>query len=135
MMVTAPISVGELFDKITILRVKRARLADPAKRANVAFELDQLEALAREAVPPSDALAALIDALQDVNAALWDIEDGKRDAERRQVFDDTFVALARQVYLRNDERAALKRRINVLTGSAIVEEKSYGDYRPGVGRR
>jgi hypothetical protein len=128
-MVTAPISVGELFDKITILRVKRERLSDPAKLANVAFELERLEATAREAVPAGDALGALVAELQAINAALWDIEDGKRDAERRQAFDAAFVALARQVYLRNDDRAAVKRRINELTGSAIVEEKSYGDYR------
>lgn len=128
MMVMAPISIGELFDKITILRVKRQNLTDAAKIENVAFELAELEATAAKTLDIDAELAAMIDELQQINASLWDIEDGKRDAERRQTFDDAFIQLARQVYIRNDLRAAVKRRINEKTGSSIVEEKSYGDY-------
>ena len=129
MAILAPISAGELVDKITILRVKAERIGDGAKRANVAKELRLLEALAVEALPSSPALAALTAELTEVNAALWDIEDAKRDCERRQDFGPEFVRLAREVYLENDRRAAIKRAINDETGSELVEEKSYRPYR------
>ena len=127
-MITIPVSAGELVDKITILRVKAARIGDPAKEANVRRELELLEAVAREHLPDSPELSALVDELTTVNGELWDIEDGKRDCERRQDFGPRFVELARRVYRDNDRRAAVKRRINDLTGSAIVEEKSYRPY-------
>src|SRR5580698_2768650 len=117
MPILAPISAGELVDKITILRVKAERIGEAAKRANVLKELGLLEALAAEALPDSPALAALTAELTKVNAALWDIEDGKRDCERRQDFGPEFVRLARAVYLENDRRAAIKRAINEATGS------------------
>lgn len=126
-MILIPVSAGELVDKITILRVKAERI-DPAKRPNVQRELEALEAVAREALPPSPELAALTAELFAVNAALWDVEDGKRDGERRQDFGPAFVELARRVYRENDRRAAIKRRINDLLGSEIVEEKSYAAY-------
>ena len=129
MAILAPISAGELVDKITILRVKAERIGDPAKEANVLKELRLLEALAAEALPDTPALAALTADLTTVNAALWDIEDGKRDCERRQDFGPEFVRLARAVYLENDRRAAIKRAINEATGSELVEEKSYQPYQ------
>jgi Family of unknown function (DUF6165) len=130
MPILAPISAGELVDKITILRVKAERIGDIAKQANVLKELRLLEALAAEALPGTPRLAALTAALTEVNVALWDIEEGKRDCERRQDFGSEFVRLARAVYLENDRRAAVKRAINEETGSDLIEEKSYQPYRP-----
>jgi Family of unknown function (DUF6165) len=124
-----PASPGEVLDKITILRIKAARIADAAKLANVRRELELLErswgasAYAREQVAPEEA------ALEAVNARLWDIEDRIRGKERAQCFDREFIELARSVYVENDARAAIKKRINVALGSAIVEEKSYANYR------
>lgn len=128
MSIMAPISAGELVDKITILRVKAARIGDPAKEANVRKELGMLEALAAEALPQTPEIERLTGELGEINGALWDIEDGKRDCERRQEFGEKFVALARSVYVENDRRAAIKRAINEAAGSDIVEEKSYKAY-------
>jgi len=128
MSIMAPISAGELVDKITILRVKAARIGDPAKEANVRKELAMLEAIAADALPASVEIERLTGELAQVNGALWDIEDGKRDCERRQDFGDRFVQLARSVYIENDRRAAIKRAINEAAGSDIVEEKSYRPY-------
>ncbi|MBU4436446.1 MAG: hypothetical protein KKC14_18750 [Alphaproteobacteria bacterium] len=131
MPILAPISAGELIDKITILRVKAERIGDPAKEANVRKELALLEATAAVHLPASAEIDRLTAELTTVNAALWDIEDGKRDCERRQDFGPDFVALARRVYIDNDQRAALKRAINAAAGSEIVEEKSYKPYLAG----
>lgn len=120
-----PISPGELLDKLTILRLKAARIADPAKRANVTRELAALEAIWRRDVPRAGELAAEETGLAHVNAALWDVEDALRECEAAARFDAAFVALARSVYRHNDERAALKRRVNEKLGSAWREEKSY----------
>lgn len=128
MSIMAPISAGELVDKITILRVKAERIGDPAKEANVRKELAMLEAIAAQALPSSAEIERLTGELAQVNAALWDIEDGKRDCERRGDFGDRFVQLARSVYVENDRRAAIKRAINEAAGSDIVEEKSYKPY-------
>lgn len=122
----APISVGELYDKIAILEIKAKLLSDPAQRANVRRELAALEALRDREVPPSPELEGLYGELKAVNRRLWDIEDDIRVHERDGRFDARFIELARSVYRENDRRAALKRRINALTGSEIVEEKSYG---------
>jgi len=129
MALLAPISAGELIDKITILRIKAQRIA-AAKRDNVKRELDLLEALAARELAGVD-LDALTAELTAINAGLWDIEDGKRDCERRSDFGPAFVALARSVYIENDRRAAVKRRINDAAGSDIVEEKSYTPYSGG----
>ncbi len=126
--ILVPVSPGELLDKITILRIKSARIADPAKLANVRIELQALE---RIWVDSGAAAAASKDeeaALQRVNESLWEIEDLIRDREAAQQFDARFTALARSVYLTNDERAAIKKRINNALGSRIVEEKSYRPY-------
>ncbi len=127
MPILIPVSAGELVDKLTILRVKAARI-DVAKRRNVEKELKLLEAVAEGALAGTPGLAPLVAELEAVNAALWDIEEGKRDCERRQDFGDAFVALARKVYIENDRRAAIKRRINAAAGSDLVEEKSYKPY-------
>jgi hypothetical protein len=120
-----PISVGELLDKISILELKEAAIAEPAKHANVVRELAALEEVRRREVAPLPELEALYAELKRVNGRLWQIEDDIRDHERAGRFDAAFVALARSVYRENDRRAALKRQINELTGSEIVEEKSY----------
>lgn len=127
--IQVPISPGELIDKITILRIKAARITDAGKRANVKLELELLERVWQECGLPITQVAADEAALQDVNTRLWDIEDRIRDEERAQRFGPEFIALARSVYVENDERAALKKRINLALGSRIVEEKSYQPYR------
>lgn len=123
----APLSVGELFDKITILRIKSSRISDPAKLANVQHELKVLEQVAAS-VPSHEHLPGEVQALLDVNQTLWDIEDDIRACERAKDFSETFIQLARSVYIENDQRARIKRRINELCGSALVEEKSYAAY-------
>lgn len=125
MLIRIPVAVGELFDKITILRIKAARLSDAGQLANVGRELAELEAVAAD-VPGSDELDGLVGRLQAINDALWDVEDGKRAHEREGRFDADFIELARRVYRENDQRAAVKREINRVTGSALVEEKSHG---------
>ena len=125
-----PVSWGELLDKITILQIKQERLEDDAQRANVTAELDALSAVAQMAMAQA---AALLAALKTVNEALWEIEDHIRDKERAQAFDAQFIALARSVYVTNDRRAGLKRDINRLLGSALVEEKSYRPYAQNPG--
>jgi hypothetical protein len=127
--IVVPISPGELLDKITILRIKSARMTDAIKLANVRTELTQLEATWRDSGAAIAAVTADERELERVNAALWDIEDKIRDKERAGVFDQEFIELARAVYVTNDERAAAKKRINLTLGSRIVEEKSYAEYR------
>ena len=126
--ILVPISPGELLDKITILRIKSQRMSDPAKLANVRHELELLERTWREAIAGAD-VSEEERALEAVNARLWVIEDDIREKEAAQAFDARFIELARSVYIENDERAAIKKRINTRLGSKIVEEKSYKDYR------
>ena len=126
--ISVPISPGELLDKITILRIKSARMSDAAKLVNVRHELRLLEQLWRAALPPGVDLASEAGALEAVNGKLWDVEDLLRDQEAEKRFDANFIELARAVYVTNDERAAIKKRINVKLGSALVEEKSYRPY-------
>ena len=128
MRLTAPIAAGDLIDRITILEIKTARIADPAKLANVRAELAALEEIGRAQLPASPALAGLKAELREVNEALWEIEDRLRELERRRSFDSDFVEAARSVYRHNDRRAAIKRAINREVGSDIVEEKSYAPY-------
>jgi Family of unknown function (DUF6165) len=123
------ISPGELLDKITILRIKSQRMNDPAKLSNVRIELSALEETWGASAYASVDIAADVDALLRVNERLWVIEDDIRDKERAQAFDAEFIRLARAVYFENDERAAIKRRINTTLGSALIEEKSYRDYK------
>ena len=125
-----PLSPGELLDKITILRIKVARIQDAAKLGNVKRELALLEQTWKDSGAAAVHDVALDErALENVNERLWDIEDRIRDKEARQTFDREFIELARAVYICNDERAAIKKRINLLLGSSLVEEKSYKQYR------
>ena len=126
--IVVPISVGELLDKITILEIKAERIIDRTKQANVMRELDWLNAVRAREVAPTPKLEALHRELAAVNRRLWDVEDALRQSERDERFDRPFVELARSVYRCNDQRAALKREINGLTGSSIIEEKSYLDH-------
>ena len=124
-----PISPGELIDKITILEIKSARMTDAAKLHNVRTELALLNETWRASAFSAVDITAEWTGLRDVNGQLWDIEDRIRDKERDGLFDAQFVELARAVYVTNDERAAIKKRINTRLGSTLVEEKSYAEYR------
>lgn len=123
-----PVSWGEVFDKLTILQIKSVKIQDPAKLANIMREKAEIETVAATIANPPEGLNPLVDRLRAVNTELWDIEDGKRDCERRQCFDEAFIQLARQVYIKNDRRAAIKKDINIILGSVLSEEKSYSAY-------
>ena len=119
-MLEVPVSVGEVLDKISILQIKSERITDASKLANVKKELGYLSEVARYSRH-----AELEAELKAVNSQLWEIEDRIRVKEKRQEFDDEFIQLARAVYQTNDRRAEIKRQINDVTGSKLVEEKSY----------
>ena len=125
----APISVGELFDKISILEIKLERLEDEAKLANVRHELQLLQRIVSDSgIVLTDELKAAISKLKAVNTAIWEAEDEIRDFERRGVFENGFLRVARSIYRLNDARASAKRAVNVLTSSTVIEEKSYAPY-------
>ena len=126
--ILVPISPGELLDKITILRIKAARMTDAQKVQNVRLELSLLEKTWRECGCADFDVTTDERALQSVNEKLWVVEDLIRDKEAARTFDAEFVELARSVYIVNDERAAIKKRVNLQLGSRIVEEKSYKAY-------
>ncbi len=123
-----PISPGELIDKITILEIKSQRMTDEAKLHNVRTELALLTDTWKASAYSGTDIGGEWSRLREVNGRLWDIEDRIRDKEREGAFDDVFIELARAVYVTNDERAAIKKRINTRLGSTLVEEKSYADY-------
>ena len=123
-----PISPGELIDKITILEIKSQRMTDAAKLHNVRTELALLTDTWRASPFSATDIRAEWDGLREVNGKLWDIEDRIRDRERDGDFGVEFIELARAVYVTNDERAAIKKKINTRLGSTLVEEKSYADY-------
>ena len=127
--ILVPISPGELIDKITILEIKSARMSDAAKLQNVRTELTLLQQTWQASAYSAVDIREEWQGLREVNGQLWDIEDEIRDKERDHAFDQQFIELARAVYVTNDERASIKRRINVKLGSALVEEKSYRDYK------
>jgi hypothetical protein len=126
--VCAPLSPGELFDKISVLEIKRRRISDPAKLRNICRELDQLREKRGAAVATSGLLESLSAALGKVNERLWEIEDSIRACEARGDFGARFIELARSVYRNNDERTAIKRQINEALGSELTEEKEYQPY-------
>jgi hypothetical protein len=128
-LISVPVSFGELIDKITILEIKSARMHDVAKLANVRSELDLLNSTWTQNPASRADIAQERAQLKAVNEALWEIEDDIRIQEKARTFDARFIELARSVYIRNDERAAVKRAINLKLGSQLVEEKSYQDYR------
>ncbi len=127
--IKVPISPGELLDKITILRIKSRRMAEASKLENVRAELRLLEQIWSASPHAAVDVASDVEALLAVNERLWGIEDDIRSKERAKTFDADFVRLARAVYIENDERAAIKRRLNLALGSALIEEKSYADYK------
>ncbi|WP_298427077.1 DUF6165 family protein [Rhodoblastus sp.] len=122
------ISAGELLDKLTILEIKRENIADDAKTANVAREYAALSEVVEREIGADPEISWLRAELKEINAELWRIEDDIRDRERQASFGAEFIALARAVYRTNDRRAELKRRINLVTRSDLIEEKSYAPY-------
>jgi hypothetical protein len=127
--VTAPVSIGELIDKITILEIKLALIDDDAKLANVRAEYAELMMIFADLVSRNprmdDKVFDLVDQLSVINKRLWVVEDNLRLLEAGQDFGEDFVLQARSVYNLNDQRAALKKQINLLSGSNLMEEKSY----------
>ena len=123
-----PISWGELFDKITILQIKLDKLTSKNALNNVGREFKQLQSILIKYFPNSIEAKQLEEELKKINQQLWDIEDNIRDKERNRSFDDEFIQLARSVYIINDERSRIKRKINEIFGSEFVEEKSYSEY-------
>jgi hypothetical protein len=127
-LISTPVSFGELIDKITILEIKSEQIRDTAKLANVREELQILDRLWHMDENSRTDISAERAQLKRINQALWDIEDEIRLKEKTQAFDARFIELARAVYVTNDQRAAVKRAINLKLGSKLVEEKSYQDY-------
>ena len=123
--ILAEISAGELFDKITILEIKKEKISNKEKLVDVEKELNSLNDTVGKFIPDQSNISKYIDDLKEINLKLWDIEDGKRAAEKEKKFDDKFIELARKVYKLNDERAKIKLAINTSLGSNIKEVKSY----------
>ena len=123
--ILAEISAGELFDKITILEIKKEKISNKEKLVDVEKELNSLNDTVRKFIPDQSNISKHINNLKEINLKLWDIEDGKRAAEKEKKFDDKFIELARNVYKLNDERAKIKLAINTTLGSNIKEVKSY----------
>jgi hypothetical protein len=128
MSVMVEVSWGELIDKVTILQIKSARIADPAKLANVRRELEAIAQARSQALAQAPDVLTLETELRGVNEVLWDNEDRLRDFERARDYGPGFVECARAAYRTNDRRSVVKRQINELLGSALVEEKSYAKY-------
>jgi cytolysin (calcineurin-like family phosphatase) len=122
------ISAGELMDKITILEIKKIKITDANKQIIINKELDSLNATCQASIATTTELTEQIAKLKAINLKLWDIEEGKRECERQKDFSETFIGLARSVYIENDNRAKIKAEINRLTNSTISEVKSYKAY-------
>jgi len=123
--ILAEISAGELFDKITILEIKKEKISNKEKLIDIEKELNSLNDTVKKFIPDQSNISKYINNLKEINLKLWDIEDGKRAAEKVKKFDDKFIELARNVYKLNDERAKIKLEINTTLGSNIKEVKSY----------
>ncbi len=123
--ILAEISAGELFDKITILEIKKAKISKKEKLIEINKELSSLNESVKKFIPDQSSISKYINDLKNINLKLWDIEDEKRDAEKNKKFDKNFIELARNVYKFNDERAKIKLAINTSLGSNIKEVKSY----------
>ena len=129
MKILAEISVGELFDKITILNIKLKKISDPEKLTNIKTELDILTEQSNKIIlDDKDSLNKYVQELQDINEELWDIENIKREYEANKNFGESFIKISRDVHFKNDIRASLKKEINLLSDSKIVEEKEYSKY-------
>lgn len=129
MSISTEISFGEFLDKLTILDIKCERIRDTDKLKNVEHERDVLNRIWKEHEKSSVDISAEYNELKKINERLWEIEDDIRDKEKNKEFDQEFVELARSVYVTNDERARIKKEINLKLGSDLVEEKSYSDYQ------
>ena len=123
--ILAEISAGELFDKITILEIKKTKISNKEKLNDIEKELLSLKETVKKYIPNQTSISKYINDLKDINLKLWDIEDGKRAAEKNKDFGENFIELARNVYKFNDERAKIKLAINTSLGSNIKEVKSY----------
>jgi hypothetical protein len=123
--ILAEISAGELIDKITILEIKKIKISNKEKLNNIEKELSSLNETMKKSIPDQNLIKDLIIKLKEINLKLWDIEDGKRAAEKENNFNEKFIELARNVYKFNDERAKIKLAINNTLGSNIKEVKSY----------
>lgn len=129
MKILAEISVGELFDKITILNIKTKKISDNDKLRNIHTELKTLNDQSKKiTVSDGQALNDLVLKLQQINEDLWDIENFKRECEAKKDFGESFIKLSRDVHFKNDKRAVIKKEINLLSNSQIVEEKEYSKY-------
>ena len=128
MLIKIPVSVGELVDKITILEIKKKIIKDKMKLKNIKNELEFLNDILKKKVKLNNLIKKEILSLKRINMKLWIIEDSKRDCEKNKNFGKKFLLLARNVYIYNDKRAKIKLNINILTGSKIIEEKSYNKY-------
>ena len=128
MVISVPISWGELVDKITILEIKMDRIHDEEKLKNIAKELRALKTVFDQGCEDTEKIKQVKSMLRVVNEQLWDIEDDIRKCEKEKDFSQRFIDLARSVYMSNDQRAALKRKINTILESELFEEKSYEDY-------
>lgn len=128
MKILVPISVGELFDKISILEIKKLKIKDEKKLIDIKFELKELKNITKKRNLSNKENKKQYKKLLDINKKLWNIEDKKRSHEKLKNFDEKFILLARKVYLLNDKRAYIKNNINILSGSKIKEAKSYEKY-------
>lgn len=128
-----PVSFGEAADKVTILEIKRERIADPGKIANIEVELELLRRALLQHTRGVAAFGPLFDRLKDINGRLWDVEENIRECENQGDFGPEFVRLARAVYQTNDERTRVKREVDLLFGSALLEEKSYVEHAGSLG--
>ncbi|MBF0224910.1 MAG: hypothetical protein HQK76_05590 [Desulfobacterales bacterium] len=128
MKIKVDIAPAELLDKITILEIKKEKITDSAKLKNIQTELNIIIETKKKYIPESNELSIIYEDLKCINRLLWDIEDNIRDCEREKNFGEKFISLARSVYITNDKRAEIKRKINNLLGSEIIEEKAYSDY-------
>ena len=126
--ICAEISCGELIDKITILKIKSEQITDPEKLQNVLTELAALQQICDEYIGKHEEVERLQQLLQEINQALWDIEDAIRVKERKKEFDAEFIEIARSVYITNDKRCMIKKEIDKVLGSRITEEKSYEEF-------
>ena len=127
MLISTPISLGELVDKISILMIKKKNISDSIKLQHVNKELEFLQKTLKKYIS-EDEINEFLLKLVNINSKLWDIEDDIRECERKKLFDQTFIDLARSVYFTNDERAKVKNEINKNFGSELVEVKSYEEY-------
>ena len=123
-----PVSWGEIFDKLTILHIKIEKIEKEEKKINVIKEKDEIERVIAQISALPQELNELIAELKEINNQLWAIESNKREHERKKLFDNNFIELARQVYIKNDRRAHIKNKINIIMCSEIIEEKSYDRY-------